>query len=94
MTTSKQERTDFCRSLLGRVEAITDNSAGVSEKVNRTSRCDGYYEVLTKYDPETDLFNNYIPACRVERVAFVEAMDKVISKFVELFGKPETLNEK
>lgn len=83
------ERTEFCNALLGKVQVVLDSSPETALKVNRavkaTGEVDGYYEVLTHYDPETDLFNNKIPASRVERVAFYEAVDKVIDAAKEVF---------
>ena len=92
MTSSKQEHIEFCQAILGKVQVILDDSPEVRKKANRTALadggCDGYYEVLMNYDPETDMFDGRIPASKVERVAFFDALDKVIEKAHEVFGTP------
>jgi len=83
------ERTDFCNAILGKVQVVMDSSPETALKPNRAIRangvCDGYYEVLTHYNPDTDMFNGNIPASKVERVAFSEALEKLIEAAKQVF---------
>ena len=87
---NNQERTDFCNAILGKVQIVLDASPETALKPNRAIRangvCDGYYEVLTHYNPDTDMFNGKIPASKVERVAFSEAVDKVIAAAIQFYA--------
>lgn len=80
------ERTNLCKSLVKTVSIIRDGQDH-SDKANRcmveTGQCIGYYAVLIDYDEDSDTFcvgwQQRVPAAHVDKVAFFDAMEKLIS---------------
>lgn len=83
----KAERVALCKSLIMSGAKVVRDGKDNSKLPNRcltTDGCVGYYHVISRYDEESDRFDEFIPSGQVDEVALFDMITDLRLKIHKL----------